>query len=176
MLHPHTAWHGTKIEALFRILASGGLQASRVENGGEVKADTSAVYCMTVGCPLLARKAEGYMRFIDVCGDGVLWAVKLELCVDRDQKLDRSHMKTDQWMQAAASVQPLAVWLCGRLPEEMAAGDWWCPQGWRPDLEANPLVDWLPGDEVLLPRTRAMEDVWATPSKRPRTDTRKNTS
>ena len=55
---------------------------------------------------------------------------------------------------------------------EMAAGDWWCPQGWRPDLEANTLMDWFPGDEVLLSRTRAMEDVWAPPAKRRRTDTR----
>lgn len=57
----------------------------------------------------LQEKAENYMRYVDVCRDGVFWAVKWEVRVDLSSRVPvKSRYQTDQWVQQTGSVR-LAV-------------------------------------------------------------------
>ena len=69
-----------------------------------------------------ALKAENYIRFVPLFGDGVFWAAKWELRVDRADRVKVKH-RTDQWVQRARSVHLVALWLCGRTSAEMHLGD-----------------------------------------------------
>ena len=71
------ARHGTKMEASFSILYHGRVAESRDEASGErLLQGAPGVYAHkddTLG------KAEGYCRFVDLCGDRAFFACKLEL-------------------------------------------------------------------------------------------------
>ncbi len=72
------------------------------------------VYCHNDG---MQHKAEGYMRWVPLCLDGVFWAAKFEVLVDRNHRVKVAR-KTDQWAQ------------------EMHEGDGVSLQ-WKPELEAS---------------------------------------
>ena len=83
-----------------------------------------------------SRKAENYSRFVPLCNDGVWWCVKFEVLVDREMKVvPRSD--TDQWIQQENSVFIVALWVCGRLSDEMIP-DNPISRKWEPKNEANP--------------------------------------
>lgn len=128
------AWHGFKIEALYSILYHKKLFASRDRELGErLFEGMPGVY---VHKNRTSRKAENYMRFVPLCGDGIFWASKWEVLVDRKRGLDE-HKSTDQWVQEEDSVQLVALWLCGRTSDEMRSGDQ-VSQRWFPEHEADP--------------------------------------
>ena len=83
-----------------------------------------------------AVKAENYVHFVPLFGDGVFWAVKLELLVDRTDYIPTPR-KTDQWIQPSRSTRIIALWVCGRPAKKMHKGDMF-RMSWNGKLEANP--------------------------------------
>ena len=83
-----------------------------------------------------AHKADNYTRFSPLCDDGVFWATKWELRVDRTRRVIKND--TDQWVQREDSVRLVALWLCGRRHEEMTPGEEFS-EAWNPMLEASPV-------------------------------------
>ncbi|CAE8704556.1 unnamed protein product, partial [Polarella glacialis] len=130
------AWHGCKLEALYSIMFHGQLfESSNKHLGDRHFEEMPGVY---VHKDKTSHKAENYMRFVPLCGDGVFWAAKWEVRVDRKQGLDELMKKnTDQWVQPARSVRLEALWLCGRSAADMRIGDA-VARKWEPELEANP--------------------------------------
>lgn len=127
------AWHGCKLEAVYSILYHGRLFASRDDIDGErCFRGASGVYVFN---DEHADKAENYVRWVHLHDDGVFWAAKWELRVDREQKVHLKHK--DQWCQNEAGVQLAALWLCGRAASDMEEGTP-VSRAWRPELEANP--------------------------------------
>eukprot|EP00930_Biecheleria_cincta_P067929 TRINITY_DN548_c1_g2_i1.p1 TRINITY_DN548_c1_g2~~TRINITY_DN548_c1_g2_i1.p1 ORF type:complete len:1108 (+),score=152.38 TRINITY_DN548_c1_g2_i1:117-3440(+) len=128
------AWHGSKLEALYSILYHKHLFASRDRDLGErLFEGMPGVY---VHKNRTSQKAENYLRFVPLCEDGIFWACKWEVLVDRKRALDE-HKNTDQWVQAEDSVQLVALWLCGRTFDEMRSGDQ-VSKRWFPEHEADP--------------------------------------
>ena len=128
------AWHGCKLEALYSILYDGRLRASKDKDRGERFFDgTPGVYVHKDGT---VCKSENYVRFVPLCNDGVFWATKWEVRVDRKLKVDKNG--TDQWVQKEEGVRLYALWICGRTYDQMRSGDA-VARVWEPHLEANPL-------------------------------------
>ena len=128
------AWHGCKFEALYSILYHSRLVESRDRGRGErMLARAPGVY---VHNDVTAHKAENYCRFVPLCGDGVFWAAKWEVRVDRADRVQVPR-QTDQWVQRARSVRLTALWLCGRTCAAMRNGDA-VSLAWHPELEAHP--------------------------------------
>ena len=69
-----------------------------------------------------SHKAENYVRSVSLCSDGVFWAAKWEVRVNRAKKI-KEPRQTDQWIQQADGVRLAALWLCGRTAAQMRAGD-----------------------------------------------------
>ena len=129
------AWHGTKMEALYSITCYGKLVKSCDRSRGERFFDgTPGVYLYK---DELASKVEFYCRFVPLGDDGVLWAHKWEVLVNRADRVKPPHA-TDQWIQRARTTHLVALWCCGRAPKEMHAGDAFS-LSWDPFLEANPI-------------------------------------
>ena len=84
-----------------------------------------------------SHKAENYTRYTPLCDDGVFWAAKREVLVDREHHRVRTKRKTDQWVQRSCGVELVALWLCGRTTKDMRPN---VPvaKRWEPELEANP--------------------------------------
>ena len=82
-----------------------------------------------------SQKAENYMRFVPLSADGVFWAVKFGVRVNREERVKVPN-KTDQWVQKAGSVRLAALWVCGRNGDQMQ--NVWPVRKWSPELEANP--------------------------------------
>eukprot|EP00928_Gymnodinium_smaydae_P038365 TRINITY_DN26484_c0_g1_i1.p1 TRINITY_DN26484_c0_g1~~TRINITY_DN26484_c0_g1_i1.p1 ORF type:complete len:925 (+),score=154.82 TRINITY_DN26484_c0_g1_i1:69-2843(+) len=128
------AWHGCKLEALYSILYHGKLLPSTSKGRGErFLENAQGVYVHKDGT---AHKAEHYMRFVPLCDDGVFWAAKWEVRVDRSVKV-KVQRQTDQWVQREEGVKLAALWICGRTANQMRDGDS-VSKSWHPDLEANP--------------------------------------
>ena len=102
-----------------------------------------------------SRKAENYTRFTPLCGNGVFWAAKWELRVDREDRV-KVPRKTDQWVQRARGVRLAALWVCGRAKDDMHEGDA-VSRRWVPGLEANPT------DDIWKFRTEEEQRANATP-------------
>ena len=83
------------------------------------------------------HKADNYIRFVPLCGDGVFWAAKWEVVVNRDDRV-KVVRRTDQWVQPAEGVRLMALWLCGRNCKDMRQSDE-LSVSWDPELEANPM-------------------------------------
>lgn len=131
------AWHGCKLEGLYSIMYHGKLFASRSAALGERFSGVApGVY---VHKDVTAAKAGNYTRFVPLCKDGVCWAAKWELRVDRSDRVPVGNYGTDQWVQEERSVRLAALWLCGRRYEDIADGEEVSEQ-WDPTMEANPLV------------------------------------
>eukprot|EP00929_Paragymnodinium_shiwhaense_P026116 TRINITY_DN15595_c0_g1_i4.p1 TRINITY_DN15595_c0_g1~~TRINITY_DN15595_c0_g1_i4.p1 ORF type:complete len:1560 (+),score=426.06 TRINITY_DN15595_c0_g1_i4:126-4805(+) len=128
------AWHGCKLEALYSILVSGYLWASGDEERGDrFFTECRGVYVHKDGTK---HKAESYIRFVPLCDDGIFWAVKWEVLVDRSQNVKPPH-QTDQWIQKENGVKLKALWVCGRNSQQMKEGDG-VAMRWDPLLEAHP--------------------------------------
>eukprot|EP00927_Polykrikos_kofoidii_P017380 TRINITY_DN17910_c0_g1_i1.p1 TRINITY_DN17910_c0_g1~~TRINITY_DN17910_c0_g1_i1.p1 ORF type:complete len:1126 (+),score=162.57 TRINITY_DN17910_c0_g1_i1:197-3574(+) len=128
------AWHGCKLEALYSIMYHGILCESRDEDLGErILHGAPGVYVHKDGT---SHKANNYTRFVDLCGDGVFWAAKWEVRVDRAERV-KAPRQTDQWVQRASGVRLAALWLCGRVAGQMCEGDA-VSRTWDPELEAHP--------------------------------------
>ena len=126
------AWHGCKLGGLYSILYHGRLFESHDESQGHrMKTQARGVYVHKDGT---ARKANNYIRFEPLCGDGVLWAAKWEVRVNRSDGIGCG----DQWVIPARSVRLAALWICGRTATDMRPGDEVCT-AWDPELEADPV-------------------------------------
>ena len=129
------AWHGTKMEALYSSAYHGQLVESNCQARGERFFDGSpGIYIYK---DELARKVDFYCRFVQLGLDGVHWAHKWELLVDRADRVKPPHT-TDQWIQRARSARIVALWCCGRAAKEMHPGDAYS-LAWGPLMEATPL-------------------------------------
>lgn len=127
------AWHGCKFEALYSILYHGRLAASSDPDRGErFFSSAPGVYVHKTGT---AKKIGNYMRFVELCRDGVFWAASWYVWVDRSDRVPKS--KTDQWIQRERSVHLAGLYLCGTTYENMQSG-WEVSEVWDPMLEANP--------------------------------------
>ena len=107
--------------------------------------DASRGHRFFAGCPGVyvhkdstAHKVGNYTRFVPLCSDGIFWAAKWELQVDRSDRVPAG--KTDQWVQEERSVRLVAFWLCGKTHQDMQDGSEVC-EVWDPLLEANPHVN-----------------------------------
>merc|ERR1719506_2271552 len=128
------AWHGCKLEALYSIVYHGKLFESRDKAHGERHFDgIPGVY---VHKDRTRNKAESYIRFVDLCKDGIFWAVKWEVRVDRKRALDLNK-NTDQWVQPEDSVRLVALWICGRTVTQSRENDSVALK-WDSLQEANP--------------------------------------
>ena len=85
-----------------------------------------------------AHKADNYTNFCQIFGDGVFWAAKFEVHVDRADKVV-PRQRTDQWVQRSRSVRLSALWLCGKTIGELKNGT--CTSAWNGLLEAHPFKD-----------------------------------
>ena len=115
------------------------------------RAAASALFEGCLGCMVYchkeatSHKAEGYCNFVPLCvdrdgfWDGIFWAASMELLVDRGQSVTPPR-KTDQWIQRAAGVKIVAVWLCGRNSSQMHRQSF-ITRRWDSKLEANPWRD-----------------------------------
>ena len=127
------AWHGSKFEALYSIMYHGEIFASHDERQGHrFKGGRPGIYVHNTDT---AVKAENYIRFTPLCEDGVMWAAKWEVQVDRSQRV--TNKKCDQWVQAPGSVRLVALWLCGVRYEDMQ-DQFEVSRAWNPKLEAHP--------------------------------------
>jgi len=130
------AWHGSKPEALWSILADGELRASADPARGEqLLAGVRGVYSFHDG---LKNKALGYARWTPIpsCGEWVLWSTVFELLVEERFRITPP-VRTDQWIHPMRGVRLLALWVRG-LRIELAPGGLWFKPHWVPEEEAAP--------------------------------------
>ena len=129
------AWHGCPIEAVYSIAYHGILMESCDESRGHrFFSGSPGVY---VHKDALRHRAENYTCFCPLFGDGVFWAAKWELHVDRaDKVVPRG--KTDQWIQRSRSVRLVALWVCGKTIDQLENGTLVAVK-WNPLLEAHPV-------------------------------------
>ena len=125
------AWHGSKVEALYSIMYHGRIFAS-CDPAHRFWEDAPGVY---VHKDSTGHKACNYIRFVPLFGDGVFWAAKWEVCIDRADRVPKPG--TDQWVQQERSVHLVALWLCGRQAQDMLNGDEFT-MCWEPCWELNP--------------------------------------
>ena len=121
------AWHGSKMQALYKIMYQGHLV-----KGVRQLTNKPGVY---VHKDSTQHKANNYMCFVPLMGDGVFWAVKWELRVNRQVFVPNPG--SDQWVQPEGSSKLAALWVCGRNAAQMQNGDAVSWQ-WMPLEEANP--------------------------------------
>jgi len=127
------AWHGCKMEALYSIIYWEGLFESCKDqyDGDRNFAGLPGVY---VHKDKTGYKVGNYVRFVPF--EGVFWAAKWEVLVDRNKALDLQK-STDQWVHHQSDVHLQALWLCGRTPDAMQLQDP-VARAWDPELEAHP--------------------------------------
>ena len=131
------AWHGIKLEALYSIAEHGHLfqsSDSNKEMGERTLAGSPGVYCHK---DKTHQKAHNYIVFVDLFGDGVFWAAKIELLVDPKRAVVLKK-GTDQSAYPSEAVKITALWICARTSAQMVSGDAVSIVGWNPFLEANP--------------------------------------
>jgi len=127
------AWHDTKFEALYNTMYAGELFVSDdEEKGHRFLPGRPGIYAHSMKN---AIKAENYIRFTPLCDDGVMWAAKWEVNVDRSQRI--YNKSNGQWVQAPGSVRLVALWLCGFRYEDMPDGVE-VSISWNPKLEGHP--------------------------------------
>jgi len=137
------AFHGQKIEGLYSTLCHGCLFASCDKSSGH----TFFEGCPGVYCHQNSSKANNYLRYCALCDDGVFWAAKWELRVDRSDCVVKRD--TDQWIQPQRSVRLAALWLSGLTCDEMEGG--WEVSHWNSVLEAKPNLFQLTGGNSTGP-------------------------
>jgi hypothetical protein len=103
------AVHGSNIAALYSILATGTIQESTTtEDGDRFFPTAPGAYCHGFDPESqkkvkdLRHKADNYLTYWSPLDDGIYYAVKIDLDVDRDQgKISRG----DQWVQPGDSTR-----------------------------------------------------------------------
>ena len=83
----------------------------------------------------IRNHANYYMRYVPLCQDGVFWAVKWEVSVDRNRKFASS--KANQWLQRPGRVVLEALWVSGKTYQCMSSDDQ-VQLAWYPHLEVRP--------------------------------------
>lgn len=128
-----TAWHGTKIEALYSIFREGQLRESGDETRGHRFANNSrGVYLFP---DRYGTKADWYALFSNLFDDGLFWAAKLEVLRHPFGKVQRQP-PVPQMTLKAECVSIVALWLCCRDSATMEIGSWF--HVWDPILEMPP--------------------------------------
>ena len=83
-------------------------------------------------------KADYYCRFVKLEPEGLFYAVKFEVMVNR-QGCVKVPRPTDQWVQRAYGGKLIALWIRCRTSDEMCLGDPFIPF-WDPEKQANPCI------------------------------------
>ena len=135
---PHSefeeAWHGTKFECLYAVLTHKCLFASGNSAWqGHTLGGHSGVYCFK---PRLKHKTEFYSPWVQLVPRGVFWRLRLELRVRSSCRVPLGK-NTDQWCFSPDGVCVAAIWVQGRVCEDMIAGDSFA-EAWNPKCEMHP--------------------------------------
>ena len=128
------AWHGTCFEAVYSIIFHRGIAPSITgQPGEETLRGQNAVYFHKDS---LRNKAEGYMRRVDLFGDGHIWGVLFEAVLDNQHRVTLG--KTDQLGWKPQGVELRAMWVVGysggNVPLTARVG-----LAWHPELEGHPM-------------------------------------
>ena len=91
--------------------------------------------CTFTGMPY-RYKAEGYMRRVDLCNDGIIWGVLIEAVLDNHNAVKLG--KTDQLGWKVAGVELRAVWVVGYSGGTVPNGER-VGLAWYPNLGAHPM-------------------------------------
>ena len=128
------AWHGTCFEAMYSIIFHRGVAPSITgQPGEETRRGQNAAYFHKDS---LRSKAEGYMRRVDLFGDGHIWGVLFEAVLDNRHRVSLG--KTDQLGWKPQGVELRAMWVVGysggNVPLTARVG-----LAWHPELEGHPM-------------------------------------
>ena len=114
------AWHGTKTEALHSVAYFGRLVERRHQSKGERLFDGAPRVCLHKDAT--RRKAEHYIRFVQLVPGGFFYTVKWEVRTLRTAAIKVKHA-TDQWVLSSDSVKLVALWVCARNAIQMRLSD-----------------------------------------------------
>ena len=127
-------WHGSKIEAIYKILFEGKPSPSTdKELGHRMHENAPGVY---VHEDKNSQKAGYYMKCVPLKSNGIFWAVMIELQCNRDKKV-KAQRYTDQWIQQPDSTELVALWFRRHNVTTLPQGECLAPK-WEPKHEANP--------------------------------------
>ena len=134
-----TAWHAAKFETLYSTMyhqellpsvdGSGFRYLSGVPEwfGDKVKLSVHKI--------ATADKVNDYVCFTPLCEDGVFWAAKWEVLVDKRRQIVTLNSRSSD----GGKFRHLsALWLCGVKYEHMVEGAAFST-AWNPRFEANPM-------------------------------------
>ena len=126
-------WHGCKMEALYSIIYHGRIFESADEaQGHRYFTDRPGVY---LHADSRGHKAENYINFVGMSGDGIFWAAKWEVLYDVSGSV-KGRKATDQLIYAGEAVRLSALFLATHTRESLPTG---CHVSeWQPLLESNP--------------------------------------
>ena len=126
-------WHGCKMEALYSIIYHGRIFESADEaQGHRYFADRPGVY---LHADSRAQKAENYINFVGMSGDGIFWAAKWEVLYDVSGSV-KGRKATDQLIYAGGAVRLSALFLATHTRESLPTS---CHvTEWQPLMESNP--------------------------------------
>ena len=126
-------WHGCKMEALYSIIYHGRIFESADEaQGHRYFADRPGVY---LHADSRAQKAENYINYVGMSGDGIFWAAKWEVLYDVSGSV-KGKKATDQLIYAGGAVRLSALFLATHTRESLPTS---CHvTEWQPLLESNP--------------------------------------
>ncbi len=128
----NTAWHGTKLECLYKVMMDGRL-SERTCLGRRIKDGKPGVYMMK---DAQRHKALGYARYVCLNDDGVWVRAMWEVMTDRHDSVKSGN---DQWIGRERSVRLKALWVQVSRAKDLEMGDevqW----AWDPALEFQPLA------------------------------------
>ena len=126
-------WHGCKMEALYSIIYHGKLFASCDESKGHRFFEGKpGVY---LHADSRAEKAENYIKYCSLSGDGIFWAAKWEVQYNVEGSL-RGRKSTDQLIYREDAVQLSALLLSCHTRETLPTGTH--VSVWRSSLECCP--------------------------------------
>ena len=138
-----TAWHASKFETLYSTMYHQELLPSVDSSGFRYLSGVPEWFAdkvkLSVHKIATADKVNDYVCFTPLCEDGVFWAAKWEVRVDKKRQIvNLSKNNLDRWVQQRGSVHLIALWLCGVKYEHMVEGAAFST-AWNPRFEANPM-------------------------------------
>ena len=138
-----TAWHASKFETLYSTMYHQELLPSVDGSGFRYLSGVPEWFAdkvkLSVHKIATADKVNDYVCFTPLCEDGVFWAAKWEVRVDKKRQIvNLSKNNLDRWIQQRGSVHLIALWLCGVKYEHMVEGAAFST-AWNPRFEANPM-------------------------------------
>ena len=106
------AWHGCKLEAVYSIAYLGQLEESLGKDGTRTLwKNGEPVQGVYLYKDSKSNKILGYVGYVPLFEDGILWAVYWEVQCEHDKLIKAN--ETDQWIHPKQSVKLMAMYLHG---------------------------------------------------------------